>query len=772
MMKSLVSVWSLMMIFFLSCEKRNERPVDYLTYVNPLIGSSGHGYVTPVSSVPFGMVQVGPDTRTEGSGYQYDDDKILGFSHFHKSGGGCSDYLDILFQPVPGASWKGSGEYPVDGFAFGFSHDNEHATPGNYNVVFDGPGVAVSLTATARCAFHRYLFPEKGSNHVAIDLEHGATGGCTIVPEDNYDTVKVAYIRVIDEHTIEGCRVSEGQAKDAHAYFYAVFSQPMTGYSIFSDRQKIESGPFAEGTDIRSVLDFDMDNNSGLFVKVGISTTGTEGAKKNLEQEIQEWDFDAVKKQAQAAWNSELAKIQVETGDAKQREIFYTSLYYTKMYPMLWMDVDGQYRGADNKIHKADGFNYCGGHLGFWDTYRASYPLLTFTNPDVANGIVKTSLAFYGDFGQLPVLPVFGNESFQMTGLHVMQFIADCYAKGIRNYDAEAVYKAMKHTMMRDTTGFSMRYFTGLKNYKKYGYVPADLEMEATARTLDYAYNDWGIAQMAKMLGKMDDYNYFIERAGSYKNVFDASTGFMRGRLSDGSWRSPFDPFASEHRMDDFCEGNAWHWTFSVAHDIKGLAHLYGGKDKLAEKLDSYFNAPSIVRGDFVSQDITGFIGQYSHGNEPVHHNIFMYSYLGQPWKTQLYTNQVLTTLYDNTPDGICGNEDTGQMSAWYVLSSLGFYPVRPGDGTYVIAAPLFEKATVSLPNGKQLVVKTTGLSAQNIYVQSVRMDGKPYDKVYFLHEDLLKGGEIVFEMGPCPNECWGTEEASWPPSMEDEMDN
>lgn len=757
-------------LFFYSCNQKNNIRVNYVDYVNPLIGSAGNGGVTPVSSVPFGMVQVGPDTRTSGSGYNYGDTKILGFSHFHKSGGGCSDYLDILFQPVPGFLWKDDATYPNGDFAFDFSHSDEKAAPGNYNVTSSQSKVSVSLTATARCAFHRYLFPGKGTNYVAIDLKHGATGGCTIVAKDDYDTVKVSSIRIIDDHTIEGCRISEGQAKEAHAYFYAIFSKPFAENALYNKLKKVDGATFAEGTDIRSILNFDLKNKSELFVKVGVSTVSTEGAKKNLEQEIPDWDFEAVKIKAQKAWNNELAKIDVETDNAKQREIFYSSLYFTKMYPMLWMDVDGQYRGADHQIHKAEGFNYYGGHLGFWDVYRAAYPLLTITNPDVANDIVKTSLAFYYDYGQLPVLPVFGVESYQMTGLHVMQFIADCYSKGIRDYDAGKVYEAMKSTMMRDTTGFSMRYFTGLMNYKKYGYVPADLEMEATARTLDYAYNDWGIAQMAKMLGKTDDYHYFIKRAESYKNVFDPSTGFMRGKLADGSWRTPFDPYATSHRRDDFCEGNAWHWTFSVPHDPAGLAQLYGGKDKMCDKLDSYFTASSHLNGEFPSQDISGFIGQYSHGNEPVHHNIYLYSYLGQPWKTQKYVHQVLATLYDNTPEGICGNEDTGQMSAWYVLSSLGFYSACPGNGTYVIASPSFKKATINLPNGKVLTLKTNNLSDQNIYIQSVTMNGKPYSKVYFHHKDLMKGAEIAFEMGPEPNKCWGTAEDDWPPSMVNEI--
>ncbi len=761
----LITALCFLSVLIFSCTDQNITK-DYTQYVNPMIGTGANGGICPVSCVPFGMVQVSPDTHARGSGYHYDDNTILGFSHFHKSGGGCSDYLDILFQPITKEIWNGGNEYPAAGFPIPFSHDNEKAAPGNYSVTFDNPAISVSLTATARCAFHQYKYPRNGTNFVAIDLKHGANSGCTIVREDNYDTVKVSNIQVIDGQTIAGCRVSVGQAPEAHAYFYAVFSEPFQSVELYKNRQKEESNSFAEGTDIRSILKFEIPENRDLFVKVGVSTVSTEGAKKNLEKEIPAWNFQQVKEDAKKAWNKELTKIEIETDDVKKRELFYSFLYFTKMYPMLWMDVDGSYRGANYKVHKASDFNYYGGHLGFWDTYRTSYPLLTITNPDVANDIVQTSLAFYNDCGQLPVLPVFGCESYQMTGLHVMQFIADCYYKGIRDYDAEKVFEAMKNTMMRDTTGFSMRYFTGLKNYKKYGYIPADLEMEAVARTLDYAYNDWGIAQMAKMLGKTDDYNYFIKRAESYKNIFDPSTGFMRGKMVNGSWRTPFDPYETSHRRDDYCEGNAWQWTFSVPHDVAGLAKLYGGNEKMCEKLDSYFTASSKLTGKLPSMDISGFIGQYAHGNEPGHHNIYMYSYLGQAWKTQKYVNQVLNTLYENTPTGICGNEDTGQMSAWYVLSSLGFYPACPGNGTYVIASPSFKKATVNMPNGNKLVLKANHLSAQNIYIQSVTFNVEPYSRVYFNHQDLIKGGEIIFEMGAEPTECWGTNEGDWPPSM------
>jgi predicted alpha-1,2-mannosidase len=379
---------------------------------------------------------------------------------------------------------------------------------------------------------------------------------------------------------------------------------------------------------------------------------------------------------------------------------------------------------------------------------------------------VQTFLAFYKTAGQLPIWALAGGDTYQMLGLHAIAIIADCYHKGIRNYDAQLAWQAIKTTAMRDTTGFSMRYFVGLKNYKQYGYVPADLEMESVARTLEYAYNDWNIAQMARMLGKTDEYKYFLNRSASYRNVFDPATKLMRGRLSDGSWRTPFDPFASNHRRDDYCEGNAWQWTFFVPHDVQGLATLMGGKNYLLQRLDSLFNLPSTITGEHASGDITGLIGQYAHGNEPSHHTAYMFACLGQAWKTQRYVSKILRQLYDNTPEGICGNDDTGQMSAWYVMSSLGFYPVRHGDGTYVIGSPQFSRATLQLPNGKQLVIRTNGISSENIYVQSVRWNGSPYEKAFLLHEQLMQGGELVFEMGATPNPSWGSAPEHWQPSM------
>ena len=689
-----------------------------LSKVNPMIGTGGNGRVSPVACVPFGMVQVGVDTRMKEVGYHYDDEKILGISHVHKSGGGCNDFLDILFQPVPGFIISESIEnYPLEGFSSSFSHQREKASPGYYSVSLDDFDLDLELTATSRCAFHLYTYSKKGKNHLLIDLKYGSTAACTIVPQDDQDTVKVAGIEMIDQYTVAGFRISNGWAPEQHVYFYARFSEPIKDMPAYLDNKLKKGVNKLKGTDVKAILEFDTDQE--LYVEVGISPVSIEGAKKNLEKEIAEQDFETIKKKAQEAWSAELDKIDIESENEALIEIFYTSLYNSLMYPMLYSDVDGKFRGPDFKVHQTDGFNYYGGVIGVWDTFRAACPLLTIVKPKVANDYVRTMLAHYKIFGQLPIWTLAGGETFQMIGLQSIPVIADCYNKGIRNYDTELAFEAMKQSAMKDTCGFSMLYFVGLQNYKKYGYVPADLEMESVARTLEYAYDDWCVAQMAQMLNKTADYNYFINRSNNYKNVYDPSVGLMRGKLTSGQWRTPFDPFASNHRRDDYCEGNAWQWTFFVPHDVEGLAELMGGQTALANKLDTLFTMNSAITGEDVSGDISGLIGQYAHGNEPGHHTAYMYTYLDQAWKTQKYVRQILETMYQNTPEGICGNEDTGQMSAWFVWSSMGVYPVRHGNGEYMVGTPLFSHLEFSHDNGK-LEINAPKVSAENMFIKSI----------------------------------------------------
>lgn len=718
---------------------------DHTRYVNSMIGTAGDGGIVPAAGVPFGMVQLGPDTRLSGNGYKFSDNRIMGFSHVHKSGGGCGDFLDILFQAVPGTRLaKLPDEYSSQGYSSAFSHAKEKASPGFYSVVLDDFNVQASMTTTRRCGFHRYAFPQSGPNFVMVDLNHGNEGACTIVAEDGRDVVISAEIKVVGDRAIEGYRISSGWTPQQHVYFHAEFSQPFKTIGIYQDRKISPGAKQLEGKDVRAVLAFDTEGKNEILVKVGISDVSAEGARKNLTAELKDKDFQTVQTQANALWQQELSKVVIKDSDSKQKEIFYTSLYNVLRYPMLFSDVDGNYRGADHKVHHADGFDYYGGVVGIWDTFRAATPLLTILKPDVANDYVKTLLEHYKVFGQLPIWVLAGNETFQMIGLPSMPVIVDSYYKGIRNYDAEAVFEAMKQSAMKDECGTSMRYFVGLKNYKKFGYIPSDLEMESVARTLEYAYADWCIAQMAKMLGKNSDYEFFIKRSKNWKNLLDPETKLMRGRLADGTWRTPFDPFFSNHRRDDYCEGNAWQWSCFVPHDVADLAQSMGGPEQLASRLDSLLTLESKMHGENASGDVTGMIGQYAHGNEPGHHTLYMYDYLGQPWKTQKYVRQVMDTLYDNTPEGICGNEDTGQMSAWYIWSAMGFYPVRHGTGEYMIGTPLFEHLELKHAHGI-LVVRAPGTSSGNRYIKSIRLNGEKLDR-FSLQHDVLFGGNALLE--------------------------
>jgi len=719
-------------------------------YVNPFIGSGGNGNVIPCAVVPFGMVQVGVDTRMENSGYMYDDTHILGISHVHKSGGGCGDFLDILFQPVSEEALPAIPEqYPEKGFSSTFSHEDEKFKPGNYSVKLLDFNTELSITATPRCAFHSYRFPKSGNNKVIIDLKYGSKGACTIVPEDSYDTVKVAGLQQIDDYSIAGSRISNGWTPEQHVCFFARFSKPITNINIYQKNGLSDDLKELSGTDVKAILEFG--DCADLMVKVGLSPVDVEGAKKNVDVEIPDWNFEKIKDQAFDDWNKNLGQFIIDDDNEQRKELFYSFVYNTLVYPMLYSDVDGRFRGPDRKVHPSVGFPYYAGVVGFWDTFRAACPLLTILRPDVANDYVKTCLAHFDIFGQLPIWTLAGEENFQMIGLHSLPFIADCYYKGIRGYDANKALHAMVESACKDTCGFSMRYFVGLKNYKKYGYVPADLEMESVARTLEYSYDDWCIAQMAKQMNNKSVYREFIRRSANYKNVFDQSTGFMRGRLADGSWRTPFNPFESNHRRDDYCEGNAWQWTFFVPHDVLGLADLMCGNKGLEARLDSLFTANSEISGENRSGDISGLIGQYAHGNEPSHHVAYLYDYVGCPAKTQYYVREIMDKLYSNTPVGICGNDDTGQMSAWYVWSAMGFYPVRHGSGEYMVGTPLFGHLELKHEKGK-LIIEAPNVSSKNRYIKSISLNGRTLNRYSLSHNEIFKGNVLLkFEMTDTP---------------------
>lgn len=733
----------LFLCLLVSCQERETKTA----WVNKFIGTGSNGHITPVASVPFGMMQIGADTRPNSSGYNYDDSSILGFSHLHKNGGGCADFLDILFLPLPlNENVNEISTLYSMYYSSPFSHEDEWAAPGYYGVKLYDKQVDVELTATSRCGIQRYQYSAGGIIPLLIDLEYGSQGACTIEEEHNVDTVFASFFEVIDDYTVRGYRLSNGWVPEQHVYFYTTFSVPIKDCVLFVDNTRKDNLTSAEGRNIRAILTFE-DDHGLLEVKTAISAVDMQGGQKNLEAEAINRSFDSIKQDATRQWNDILNQIEIKTNDPKKKELFYTSLHNVMMYPMLFSDVDYRFRGPDKQIHTTDGFPYYGAVIGLWDTFRAACPLAAVLQPDVMRDYVKTALEHYKYAGQLPIWTLAGMETYQMIGIHSMPMITNCYMNGITGFDTALAMEAMRVSATKDTCGYSMGYFVGLENYMKYGYVPCDLEMEATARTLEYAYDDSAIAKFAELTGNTDEYDYFSRRSFNYKNVIDRSTLFARGRKTDGSWRTPFNPLSSAHRRDDYCEGNAWQWTFFVPHDVDGLAEHLGGKEVLIARLDSLFTMSSDLHGENVSGDISGLIGQYAHGNEPGHHTIYMHNKLGQSWKTQKYINQVLTTLYDNNPTGICGNEDTGQMSAWYVFSSLGFYPMDPVSGRYELGAPLFDESVINLPSGRKFTIEARNISNENIYVDKIFLNGEQMHRTYITFEELLQGGKLVFEM-------------------------
>ncbi len=714
---------------------------DLAKYVNPFIGTGGHGHTYPGASLPFGMVQLSPDTRLEGwdgcSGYHYSDDVVYGFSHTHLSGTGVPDYADILFMPTTGEVKLNNGrDDPDKGYASRFSHKNEKATPGYYETFLDDYEIKVELTATKRAGFHKYTFPTGEESNIIIDLKHR-------------DKVVDSWFRVVSNTEVEGFRRSTAWADDQYIYFVAKFSKPFKKYGIAKD-DKLTKHKELEGENIKAFLTFDTKENEDVLVKVGISAVNGEGAWDNLEKEIPGWNFEKVKSEARNEWNRELNRIVVKGGTEDQKTVFYSALYHVFLVPNLFMDVDGDYRGRDLKVHTAKGFDYYT-VFSLWDTFRGEHPLFTITERKRTVDFIKTMLAQYDDGGRLPVWELAGNETQCMIGYHSIPVIVDAYMKGIRDFDVEKAYEAMKHSAGLD--------LYGLRAYKEYGYIPAEDESESVSKTLEYAYDDWCIAQMAKSLGKEDDYKLFIQRAQSYKNIFDPAVGFMRAKMN-GRWFSPFDPREVNF---NFTEANSWQYSFFVPQDVSGLIKLMGGKKAFEDKLDSLFSTSSETTGRQQS-DITGLIGQYAHGNEPSHHMAYLYDYVGKPWKTQEKVREIMDRFYTNEPAGLCGNEDCGQMSAWYILSAMGFYPVTPGSNIYAVGTPLFPEVTINMENGKHFTIRANNVSKKNIYILSAEMNGKPYKKCYLTNDNIVNGGELVFDMGDKPS-GWGTGEGDYPVS-------
>jgi len=722
---------------------------DFTRHVDPFIGSGGHGHVFVGASVPFGAVQVGPANFHQGwdwcSGYHYSDDVLAGFTHLHLGGTGISDLGDILVMPYTGelATSPGSRKDPDAGYASRYTHDQEQARPGFYSVVLLDHDVHVALTATERVGLHRYRYPADKRAHLAIDLQFENGGG----------RVVESRLRRIDEETVVGYRRSAGWAKDQRVFFALKSSKPFAAFRILQGDREV-GGEAAEGRGLRAIGTYDGSPGE-VLVRVGISPVSEENALANLEEEAGSADFDAVAAAAQAAWNEQLGRIRIKADDRTNR-IFYTALYHTMIAPALFNDHNGDYRGADGKVHRNPGFdNYT--IFSLWDTYRAAHPLFTLTQPERVGQFIQTMLAIRDQQGKLPVWHLMGNETDTMVGYHAVPVMVDAYFKGLLKADPERAFEAIKNSAMRDERG--------LDSIKEIGYIPAEKGSESVAMAMEYAIDDWCIAQMAKALGKQDDSTYFSTRAKAYREYFDPTTQFMRGKLSDGTWREPFDPIKSSHRRDDYCEGNGWQYLWLVPQDPEGLIELLGGDVPFAEKLDQLFTVESIKSED-ASADISGLIGQYAHGNEPGHHTTYLYAFVGQQWKTARLVRQILTTLYSDQPDGLSGNEDCGQMSAWYVFSAMGMYPVNPAAGIYVFGSPVIDEATIAVHGGKSFTIVTKNNSPENLYIQSVELNGKPYSKSYITHPDIIAGGELTFVMGPEPNKAFGAAAQDRPQSM------
>ncbi|MEN8117781.1 MAG: GH92 family glycosyl hydrolase [Bacteroidota bacterium] len=703
----------IIVFLFSSCTNKN---LDYTSKVNVFIGTAGDGHTYPGASTPFGGVQLSPDTRSEGQescgGYYYPDTTILGFTHTHLSGVGEPEYRDILFMPLSSSDDK---TRLLKGDGFSYKHENEVAEPGYYSVLFSN-NIRAELTATERCGFHKYTFPENGDASVFIDLFH--PGGA-----------EELVIKKVNDFEIEGLRRSHGWAYNQYVYFAAHFSEPVTSLKIVTRKDNFAEADSASSNYLKAILNFG--DKKELKVKVGISAVSFEGARKNLEAEIPDWNFVSIRKQTRHKWNKELSKIKIEGGTKEQQTIFYTSMYHSFLSPDIFHDVDNRYRGIDGEIHKAEGFtNFT--VFSLWDTYRALHPLFNIIQQEKNRDFIKSLLAKHDNGGRLPMWPLAGNYTDDMLGYHAVSVITDAYIKGLDGFNTSNALNAMKEIAGLDRLG--------LKYYKKPGYIPFDREGESVSKTLEYCYDDWCIAQFAKRIGNEDDYNTYHNRAHYYKNLFDRETNFFRGKDSERNWLKPFNPLINSA----YSEGNAYQYLYAP-HDVDGLIKLMGGDEKFGKWLDNLFTLTT-------EKDQSGSIGQYWHGNEPSHHLPYLYSYVGQPWKTQKYVNQILTKLYSNSPDGLAGNEDCGQMSAWYILSSLGFYPVTPGQDIYIIGTPLFPKATINLENGNKFIIEAKNLDSKNIYIQSARLNRKEYNKSYIKHSDIVNGGQLIFEMGPEPN--------------------
>ncbi|MFW5751710.1 MAG: GH92 family glycosyl hydrolase [bacterium] len=706
---------------------------NYTEYVNPFIGTDGHGHTFPGAALPFSMVQLSPDTHNEGwdwcSGYHYSDSSVMGFSHTHLSGTGRGDLMDILFMPTVGDEiflTPGSRENPDSGYRSRFSHDQEQAEPGYYSVSLLDYDIDVDLTITRRAGFHRYKSNRDSVINLIIDLDHGRADDTTL-------TTRLIWV---NDSTVAGMRESKGWGEPGEehfiqhkVYFFAEFSHPVQDIIVDGGTQ-IDENTWG-GDSITSALSFNLKDDSVLLAKVGISPVDIEGAKRNLGAEIPHWDFSKTKNEAKAVWEENLSLFHVSDHNTDNKETFYTALYHAFLAPYLYMDVDNRYPGMDGDIHEAIGFtNYT--LFSLWDTFRALHPLLTITHPELVNDFINSMLAHYDQYGLLPEWSLATSETFTMIGYHAVPVILDAYQKGIDGFNKRKAFTAMKQSANSDIWGRNY--------YREYGYVPYDKADKSVSKTLEYAFDDWCIMKMAELMESPKDIEKFRQRSMSYKNLFDEEINFMRGKNAEGQWREDFDPFFATHDYYDFIEGNAWQYTWFVPHDISGLISLFDGEKAFNAKLDSLFTVDSKLSGYDIPPDISGLIGQYAHGNEPSHHIAYLFNYSGEPEKTRKYVSHIRDRFYNNTPNGICGNEDCGQLSAWYIFSALGFYPVNPVSGAYDLGVPLFNEVSIDIPNGNTFTVRANDKNGGKWTLNKEEINDYQIN-----HQDITEGGLLEF---------------------------
>lgn len=719
-----------------------------LQYVDPYIGSGYHGHVFVGTSVPYGMVQLGPSNIHKGwdwcSGYHYSDSILIGFSHTHLSGTGCTDLGDILIMPLNEIRTpRGNQDDIRDGYASRYSHDNEIARPEYYSLLLDRYNIRAELAATDRVGFHRYTYPEGKPASILIDLREGNGSNA-------YDS----YIRKIDDYTVEGYRYVRGWSPSRKVYFVLKSDKKIEQFTAYDDNTP-KPWDQLKVASVKSVLTFG--NVKQVKIKVAISSVSCANAAMNLQEELSHWDFDKTVKMSAGRWNKELARMTVETDDEASKRTFYTAHYHTMIAPTLYCDVNGEYRGMNDMIYTdPKKVNYT--TLSLWDTYRALHPLMTIIQPEMVDNVVNSMLSIYRQQDKLPIWPLMSGETNQMPGYSSVPVIADAYLKGFTGFDAEEALQAMKATATYEKQ-------KGVPYVIEKGYIPADKIHEATSIAMEYAVDDWGIAAMARKMGKTGDAATYAKRAHYYKNYFDSSIHFIRPKLEDGSWRTPYDPARSIHTVGDFCEGNGWQYTFFAPQDPYGLIGLFGGDKPFVAKLDDFFTNNDSM-GEGASSDITGLIGQYAHGNEPSHHVAYLYAYAGEQWKTAEKVRFIMDEFYTDRPDGIIGNEDCGQMSAWYLLSSMGLYQVNPSDGVFVFGSPCFKKVEMKVRGGKTFTVEAPNNNKENIYIQKVYLNGKPYNKSYIMYDDIINGSTLKFVMGKKPNKNFGKAPANRPVAL------